>query len=122
MASVASPCAQNVVPFRCVEMARPLAAVAKKVAGSNGRAPALGLPSVSIFAIRHFRPIAAANLCKIAHFVRNDWWCPTVAAAYTFRTAEPEHSAGPRRICQAERLRAPGACAPGRAHYQEAWT
>jgi hypothetical protein len=51
-------------------MARPLAAVAKKVAGSNRRLAALGLPSVSIFAMQHFSPIAAANLCKIAHFVQ----------------------------------------------------
>jgi hypothetical protein len=70
-----------------------LAAVAKKVAGSNRRAPALGPPSVSIFAMQYFSTIAAADLCKIAHFVRNDQGRPTVAAAYTIRTAEPEHSA-----------------------------
>jgi hypothetical protein len=63
---------KNVLPFWCVVMARPLAAVAKKIAGSNRRLPALGLPSVSIFAMQYSSPIAAANLCKIAHFVRND--------------------------------------------------
>jgi hypothetical protein len=122
MASVASPCAKNILPFGCVEMARPLAAVAKKVAGSNRRAPALGPPSVSIFAMQHFSPIAVANLCKIAHFVRNDRGRPTVAAAYTIRTAEPEHSAldhagfAKLSVCLSVES------VPGRAHYEEAWT
>jgi hypothetical protein len=42
-------------------MARPLAAVAKKIAGSNRRLPALGLPSVSPY--RGGQSVQNCSLC-----------------------------------------------------------
>jgi hypothetical protein len=64
---------KELVSLSVRETARPLAVVARKVAGSNRRAPAFaaGRWSSSTFAIGEGYHDAVANLCKIAHLRGN---------------------------------------------------